>query len=257
MSLTKAVLRFAAPLPHIESFERYLFIGPHPDDIEIGAGATAAKLSELGKTVCFLVCIDGRFGDGSAPKGISREELVEMRRSEAVASAAMLGVTDVRFLDLCDGEGYTRQELLHGIARVVGEFKPELIFAPDPFVSSECHADHLNVGECARQIACFAPYTGIMAGCGAESAPVKALAYYMTAKPNRFVGTRGYLTRQLSAVFDCHKSQFPDGSDEARSVALYLRLRAADNGIRSLKGCAEGFRVLGATHMHCLPEAGE
>lgn len=257
MSLTKAVLRFAAPLPRIESLERYLFIGPHPDDIEIGAGATAAKLSELGKTVCFLICIDGRFGDGSAPKGISREELVEMRRSEAVASAAMLGVTDVRFLGLCDGEGYTRQELLHGIARVVGEFKPELIFAPDPFVSSECHADHLNVGECARQIACFAPYAGIMASCGAESAPVKALAYYMTAKPNRFVGTRGYLARQLSAVFDCHKSQFPDGADEARSIALYLRLRAADNGIRSLKGCAEGFRVLGATHMHCLPEAGE
>ena len=49
MSLTKTVLRFAAPLPQVESFERYLFIGPHPDDIEIGAGTTAAKLATAGK----------------------------------------------------------------------------------------------------------------------------------------------------------------------------------------------------------------
>ena len=46
MSLTSLIIKFAAPLPDIESFERFLFIGPHPDDIEIGAGATAAKLPQ-------------------------------------------------------------------------------------------------------------------------------------------------------------------------------------------------------------------
>lgn len=256
MSLTKAVLRFAAPLPHIEEYDRYLFIGPHPDDIEIGAGATAAKLISQNKKVCFLICIDGRFGDGNAPMGTGREQLVEMRRNEALASAAMLGVRDVRFLNLCDGAGYTRNELLRGIAAVVGDFKPDIIFAPDPCVTSECHADHINVGECARQIACFAPYSGIMESYGAESAAVKALAYYMTAKPNRFVKTSGHLDTQLKAVFTCHKSQFPDGSRDAKSIALYLKLRSVDFGLRSMKGCAEGFRVLGVTHMHCLPEAG-
>ena len=44
MGLTKAILKFAVPLPKIEEQKRFLFIGPHPDDIEIGAGATAAKL---------------------------------------------------------------------------------------------------------------------------------------------------------------------------------------------------------------------
>ena len=39
-------------------------------------------------------------------------------------------------------------------------------------------------------------------------------------------------------------------------MALYLKLRAADFGLRSLSGKAEGFRVLGRTQMHCLPEAG-
>ena len=69
MSLTRLALAFAAPTPKIESFQRYLFIGPHPDDIEIGAGATAAKLAAAGKDVCFLICTDGRYGDGCAPRG--------------------------------------------------------------------------------------------------------------------------------------------------------------------------------------------
>ena len=257
MSLTKTVLKFAAPLPRIEEFDRYLFIGPHPDDIEIGAGATAAKLAAQGKKICFLVCTDGRFGDGNAPAGVKGEKLVEMRRKEALRSAELLGINDVRFLELRDGGGYTKSELLKGIAAVTGDFKPDIIFAPDPFVASECHTDHLTVGECARQIACFAPYPGIMETYGAESAAVKALAFYMTARPNRFVAVKGYVGKQLSSVFDIHKSQFPDNSADAKAISLYLKLRAADNGLRSFKGCAEGFRVLGATQMHCLPEAGE
>lgn len=257
MSLTGAILKFAVPVPKLEGFSRYLFIGPHPDDIEIGAGATASKLAAEGKEVCFLICIDGRFGTTNAPDGLCGPALIERRKKEAIKSAAVLGVQDVRFLGLCDGGFYGQEELVKGIARIVGEFRPDVIFAPDPCVSSECHVDHLNVGNAARQIACFAPYEGIMAEYGADKAPVQALAYYMTAKPNRLVGTKGYLKKQLDAIFTCHTSQFPEGCADAKSIELYLKLRAVDNGLRSFKGCAEGFRVLGVTHMHCLPEAGK
>lgn len=256
MSLIKLILKAAVPIPKIEDYRRFLFVGPHPDDIEIGAGATAAKLAAMGKDVCFLVCLDGRFGDGNAPEGIRGEELVKLRKQEAVASAAMLGVQDVRFLDLCDGGFYEQKELVCKIAQVVGDFQPDVMLAPDPDVTSECHADHLNVGTAVRQVAYFAPYGGIMAEYGAKAAPVQALAYYMTAKPNRFVKTKGYLQLQLKSVFDCHRSQFPETSGEGKSIALYLKLRAMDFGLRSFKGCAEGFRVLGTTHMHCFPEAG-
>ena len=256
MSLTRAVLRFAAPLPDLESKERFLFLGPHPDDIEIGAGATAAKLAAAGKTICFLICTDGRFGGGQVPQ-LSPDELATLRKMEALQSASLLGVKDVRFLGLSDGGFYEWSELLNGIAAVVADFQPEVIFAPDPWVSSECHADHLNVGKAARQIACFAPYDGIMAQYGALAAPVSVLAYYMTAKANRFVSTRGYVSRQLAAIFGCHRSQFPKNCAEGKAIRLYLKLRAANFGVRSLKGQAEGFRVLGTTQMHCLPEAGE
>ena len=227
MSLTRIALKFAAPLPHLENFDRYLFIGPHPDDIEIGAGATVSRLTSLGKQVSFLICTDGRFGDENT--SLRDDALIRARREESIRSAAMLGVTDVRFLELSDGGFYTREELLTGIARVIGQ---------------------------VRNLACFAPYSGIMAGYGAESAQIKALALYMTARPNRFVATRGHVEKQLSAIFSCHLTQFPPASPAAASIRLYLKLRALDFGLRSLKGQAEGFRVLGPTQMHCLPEAG-
>ena len=256
MSLIKFVLKVAVPIPRIENYQRFLFVGPHPDDIEIGAGATAAKLAAMGKDVCFLICIDGRFSDGNAPAGIRSDSLVALRKQEAIASAAMLGISDVRFLDLCDGGFYDKQELVEKIAQVAGDFQPDVILAPDPDVTSECHADHLNVGDAVKQVAYFAPYGSIMARYGAKSAPVQALAFYMTAKPNRFVGTRGYFRLQQKAIFGCHLSQFPENSAEAASIGLYLKLRALEFGLRSGKAVAEGFRVLGVTHMHCFPEAG-
>ncbi len=254
MSITKLAIGLASPLPRIESFERYLFIGPHPDDIEIGAGATAAKLADMGKKVAFLCCIDGRYGSAAAPP----EELIPIRQAEARASAEKLGVADVSFLPFCDGGFYDTQELKAAMAKAIGEFKPDIIFCPDPQVRSECHPDHLNVGRAASELAYFAPYAGIMQRHGAASAPVKAIAYYMTASPNRYVRTsKELLKRQLSAIFDCHKSQFPDGSAEGRAIALYLRIRSLDFGLRSLSVHAEGFRMLDTLRMHCLPEAGE
>jgi LmbE family N-acetylglucosaminyl deacetylase len=254
MGLTSAVLKFAAPVPKLTDFHRFLFIGPHPDDIEIGAGATAAALSAAGKQVTFLICTDGRFGLEFAPPGTTPEALAELRQRESLAGATALGVSDVRFLGFRDGGGYHKDALCDAMARVIGEVQPEVIFAPDPFVASECHADHLAVGECARTLAFFAPFREIMALRGAQSADVLALAYYMTARPNRFVRTGNYMDRQFEAL-RCHASQFPADSEPLRSLTLYLKLRAADFGIRSLGGRAEGFRVLGKTHMHCLPEA--
>ena len=256
MGLTGFALRVAAPAPKIEQFERCLFLGPHPDDIEIGAGATAAKLAAAGKAVTFLICTDGRYGLEHAPAGTTPEQLAELRRAEAIAAAKALGGEDVRFLELSDGGFYDFETLVKAMAQIVGDVQPELIFAPDPDVTSECHIDHRNAGEAAKRLAFFAPFPEVMAQYGAAPAPVRALAFYMTAKPNRFVKTNGLLHQQLDAIL-CHRTQFPQDSEAFKSLFLYLKLRSVDFGLRSLKGRAEGFRVLGQTHMHCLPEAGQ
>lgn len=254
MGLTRLALKIAAPAPKIEEFSSCLFIGPHPDDIEIGCGATIAKLTAEGKRVAFLILTDGRYGDSHAG-GIKGDGLAELRKQESINSGEKLGVTDVRFLGLSDGGFYEYDDMLKGIAKVVGEVKPDLIFAPDPHTGQECHVDHLNTGRAAAHIACFAPYPGIMANYGAEAADVKGIAFYMTAKANRFVKVaKEQFELQNEALFGCHTSQFPKDSDDSKQLALYLKLRSADFGLRNFCSHAEGFRVLGQTQMHCIPE---
>ena len=167
MSLTARIAALAAPLPRLDGVQRYLFIGPHPDDIEVGAGATAARLTAMGKQVSFLICTDGRFGLANAPAGTTPEQLAEIRREESLAAARVLGVKAVRFLPFSDGGLYDEKELFAAMAHAVGELQPDILFAPDPCVTSECHADHLNVGEAARRLALFAPYGEIMEAYGA------------------------------------------------------------------------------------------
>ncbi len=256
MGFTKLALKFAAPFPKVQSFDKYLFVGPHPDDIEIGAGATVAALSAQGKNICFLICTDGRYGTNNIAKDISEEELIATRKEEAIRSAAALGVTDVRFLGLSDGGFYNNDDMLQGIARVISDFQPDVIFAPDPVPASECHIDHLNVGKTVRTLAVNASNPGIMKKLDTAPCPLKAVAFYMTAKPNVYMKTTGFLKKQLDALFNNHLSQYPLGCPDRDSIGLYLKLRARDFGLRSFHITAEGFRMLGTIHMHCLPEAG-
>ena len=177
-----------------------------------------------------------------------------MRQAEALSAAASLGITDVHFLELEDGGFYSREALFRGIAANMAEFQPDVMFAPDPDVACECHPDHRNVGEAAKTLALFSGNRGIMRKLGAEDSTIQALAFYMTAKPNRFVDTGGYFERQLKAIFGHYKTQFPENSNDARMISLYLKLRAYDFGLRSFHKTAEGFRILGRTQMHCFPE---
>ena len=252
----KLVLGVASPMKALESYDRYLFIGPHPDDIEIGAGATAAKLVKRGKSVAFVIALDGRYGLENAPAGTTSEALIEIRKREATACAAELGVDSVTFLGLCDGAQYEQKDLVHALAKAIGDFGPEVVFAPDPCLSSECHQDHLNVGEAARQLAFFAPLTEIMQQFGAKSAPVAALAYYYTARPNTYVRTHGFQAQQRRALFGYHLSQFPYQSSQAKSLEQYLKLRSFFSGLHRLCLHAEGFRMLDRTRMHCVTEEG-
>ncbi len=252
--MLRFVLKTAVPLPRLESFSRYLFIGPHPDDIEIGCGATVSRLAAMGKEIGFLICLDGRYGLGNAPEGTTPEQLVDIRKAEATASARLLGASDIRFLDFCDGGFYDVTELRTAIARYVGEFKPDVIFAVDPDVPNECHIDHIQIGQQCKIVAKLAPFREIMERYGAESAQVKAIALYMTARPNRYVRTsKKDLDKQIQAM-KTNKSQFPEGCGDLSSVSLYLKLRSFFYGMRRLRGHAEGFRVIDALHMHCFPE---
>lgn len=256
MSLASFAVNKVIPLKKIEDFETYLFVGPHADDIEIGAGATVSKLVSMGKKVSFLICTDGRYGDTNS-KGIVGQELIDIRKEEVLKAAGVLGVTDVHFLELIDGASYAREELERRIAEKFSEINPDIVFAPDPDSSSESHMDHLNVGEAVKKIGYFTTLEALMKEKhGLMSTNLQAVAFYMTTNVNRVVKVKkkDYL-KQQEAIFDCHTSQYPKDSGDSKALSLYLKIRSVQYGLKKMSLYGEGFRMLDIIRMHCIPEA--
>ena len=251
--MLKSILLKAVPVPKIQDFERYLFVGPHPDDIEVACGATVAKLVSLGKKVTFVVCTDGRIG--SLDESLTSEQIVEIRQRESLESAKLLGVDDVVFLPFHDGGDYTADELAKALVPHILQTQPQMVFCPDHTVPSECHPDHIKTGQAATKAVFLASWPKLTAQLGLEgSAPNITLAYYYTHKPNRYIGIGKFRQKHLDAIA-CHKSQFDESN--IKVFKTYFGLRQIRFGLRSGKGRADGYRVLGPTHQHCFPEIAE
>lgn len=256
MSLINFLLKKIVPLPKIGAYKNYLFIGPHPDDIEVGAGATVSRLVKDGKNVSFLICTDGCYGTEEAV--YDKSELVRVRQKESLASANSLGVTDVTFLPYGDGWGYDQKELTVAIAKEIIRIKPDVIFCPDPNLATECHPDHLNVGRASANAFMMCANAG-MAKDFADLTPAdpKAIAFYYTDRPNVYFKTKpSDVKAQLNAL-KLFPSQFTftekkDGSGDG--VAMYLQFRSIRFGLKTLKGRADGFRAYTPTHTHCCSE---
>jgi len=258
MGLTRFVLKNVIKTPKIENFTTYLFFGPHPDDIEIGAGATIAKLIKENKRVVFCVCTDGRYGS-QFRKDLTPSKLIDLRKKEAIESANFLGVTEIYFLELSDGNNYNFDDLTHKMSEIINKVQPDIVFAPDCDVKSECHADHLNVGRALKEIVVFSNYKDafknyLNSKTIQNDINIKAIAFYFTNKPNRFVGVSKYINKQFDAIFKHHLSQFPPEFDLSKDLKMYLNLRSIDFGFRSFKFKAEGFKVYSCDQIHCLPE---
>lgn len=251
--MLKSILLKAVPVPKIQNFSNYLFVGPHPDDIEVACGATVARLVSMGKKVTFVICTDGRVGalDGS----LTSEQIVEIRQKESLESARLLGVQDVRFLPFHDGGDYTVDELAKALVPHILDVCPQIVFCPDHTVPSECHPDHLKTGQAVTKAVFLASWDKLTSQLGLQgSVPNLNLAYYYTHKPNRYFKISKYRKAHLEAIA-CHKSQFDTAN--LNVFKTYFGVRQLRFGLRSCKGHADGYRVLSPTHQHCFPEIGE
>ncbi|MDP3447774.1 MAG: PIG-L deacetylase family protein [Eubacteriales bacterium] len=248
-----AILRRVAPIPRLDSFARYLFIGPHPDDIEVACAPSVRALTQAGKHVSFLILTDGRMG--AIDPALSGDALVQIRQAEARASAKLLGVTDVTFLPFHDGGMYQMEDAACEIAKHIVRLKPDVVFAPDPNVISECHIDHIKAGMAAKMSMNMAPFESVMQSIGSSgSHAVKALAFYYTDKPNAYVAVKKSFSARAEALA-CHKSQFDEKM--VSDICMYFKLRSIRFGLRKMMGRSDGYRALGPMHMHCFPEASE
>lgn len=111
--------------PFPEDWERALAVVPHPDDLEYGGAAAVAAWTRAGKHVAYLLLTRGEAGIDSMPP----EECARVRTAEQIASAAVVGVTDVEFLDHRDGMLTYGLDLRRDIAAAIRRHRPELVVA--------------------------------------------------------------------------------------------------------------------------------
>ncbi len=79
------------------ALDSILVIAPHPDDDVIGCGGILSK--NRGKKIKVIFLTDGRYG-GTSYKG---DELVGIRKKEAINALWDLGISNVEFLSFEDG----------------------------------------------------------------------------------------------------------------------------------------------------------
>jgi N-acetylglucosamine malate deacetylase 1 len=104
--------------------------GAHPDDIEIGMGATVAKLVGLGYDVNLVVA--------TLPNFVATDTK-EDRRREATMSAKVMGCKAPEFLDLAPDEVIVGRKFVTLIDKLIKKYEPEAVFTQ---WIGDSHQDH-------------------------------------------------------------------------------------------------------------------
>ncbi len=130
--------------------DRVLVIVAHPDDPEFGAAGTSALWASQGAEVTYVIVTDG--SKGSAEKEMTREKLVALREEEQRKAADAVGVSQLVFLGLPDGEIENNDVLRELLVRQIRTFKPDVLVTHDPtsrIVGGRYlnHRDHRTVGD--------------------------------------------------------------------------------------------------------------
>src|SRR5690554_7626640 len=98
-----------------------LIFGAHPDDAEIGMGATIYKHTKAGKRVgiCDLTQAE-----------MSSNGTIHSRRLEAEAASAILGLTVRSNLGLPDRGLFMNEGFIQSITREIRNHQPRIVLAP-------------------------------------------------------------------------------------------------------------------------------
>lgn len=130
-----------------EDWNRLLAVAAHPDDLEYGVAAAIARWTRQGKHVSYLIATMGEAGI----KGTPPHETGPIRAEEERRSAALVGVTDVHFLDYPDGLVEYGIPLRRDLTAAFRRLLPDVVLAMsfDLTWGDEGpvnHADHRAVG---------------------------------------------------------------------------------------------------------------
>lgn len=220
-----------------------LAFGAHPDDVELGCGATIAKEVALGRKVGIVDLTRGELGTrGSA----------EIRHQEATDAANILGVSIRENLGFRDGFFINNEEHQLEIIKMIRKYKPEIVLCN---AIDDRHIDH-GKGSKLVSDACF--LSGLrkiettLDGEQQEEWRPKLVYHYIQWKniePDFVVDVTGYMDTKLKSVlaygtqFFNEKSSEPTTPITSKNFLDSITYRAQDLGRLINKDFAEGFTV--------------
>ena len=220
-----------------------LAIGAHPDDVELGCGATIAKEVSLGKKVGILDLTKGELGTrGSA----------EIRAEEATNGAKILGVEVRENLGFADGFFVNDEKHQLEIIKIIRKYKPEIVLCN---AIDDRHIDHPKGSKLVSD-ACF--LSGLVKvetkldGVKQEAWRPKFVYHYIQWKnlePDFVVDVTGFMDKKMEAV-KAYSSQFynPNSTEPTSPISSKNFLdsvfyRAQDLGRLVSVEFAEGFNT--------------
>lgn len=208
---------------------RVLVVLAHPDDPEFFCGGTVARWADEGREIHY--CLLTRGDKGADEPGVDPVELAKTREREQRAAAAVLGVTDVEFLDYEDGGLVADLETRKAVVRVIRKIRPDIVVTCDPtnvygqFVN---HVDHRVAGQvtldavypAARSALYFPDLYDVE-----RLEPHKVHELYIAGPvhPNTAIDVTEFMHLKLKALTE-HRSQI----DDFDSLTERLRKRMLD-----------------------------
>lgn len=242
------LLKNLLPVPELESCKKLLCIQPHPDDNEVGAGATIAKLVKNGCSITYLTVTDGRIGTMNPED--DPFEVLKTRRNEIRDAAEILGISATLSFDYGDASYIDEKELTSRIVSVIREIQPEIVMTVDPYLPYEAHPDHRKVGMAVAEACLFSAFPHFYSFNEKKTTKVwdvKGIAFYNTAYPNTFINADDTWELKIKSIA-AHKSQF--GGEYFEMLKMYFDLKSRQ--LAEGKGFthAEAFKVLTTSHLH-------
>ncbi len=217
-----------------------LAIGAHPDDVELGAGATVAKMVQEGKKIGILDLTRGELGTRGTE---------ETRKQEAADAAAILGVKIRENLGFRDGFFINDEQHQLKIIEIIRKYQPEIVLCN---AVEDRHIDHGKGADLVEK-ACF--LSGLKKiETGQKAWRPKHIFHYIQwfpLKPDFVLDVTGFVEKKKQACF-AYKTQFHDPSNSEPDTPISSKLfqesienRAKDLGMLIGTQAGEGFILKG------------
>ncbi len=222
-----------------------LVFGAHPDDAELGAGATIAKEIALGRKVGIIDLTRGELGTRGTP---------EIRDMEADKAREILGLTVRENLEFADGFFINDREHQMAVIRTIRKYRPDIVLCN---AIEDRHIDHAR-GSTLVSEACFLSGL-IMIDTKLEGddqwqdawRPRQVYHYiqWKNLEPDFVVDVSGFIDKKMEVIaayasqFYDPKSDQPETPISTKNFAESIRYRARDLGRLAGVEYAEGFTV--------------